>query len=433
LHRHTKRGDKKNQGKILGKETPLCYTEPMQSEKIALSIVTTLKENGFLAYYAGGWVRDLLLQIPSEDIDIATNAPPSKIVSLFPKTIPVGIAFGIVVVVQEGKEFEVATFRKDVDYQDGRHPSHIEFTSAKEDATRRDFTINGMFYDPFEKKVLDFVEGEKDLQNKIIRAIGSPKKRFEEDRLRMIRAVRFACRFGFTIEENTRKAIEEEASFLFPSVSIERIFQEFTKMSENNMAKALVLLQELKLLPQIFPSLSSISIEEIQKRVFYIPLFPKNTPVILKLLELFPSITQEETENLNRFLKTSNKDLSLSLFYLDSKRVLSQESSYLDMAHFYASSFSSLCLDLYIAHLQDKQSFIEKQEKIQKLLQPYIERLQKKIPFIESKDLAEKGIPNGKQMGLLLKEGEKIAINQLILDKKDILEKLQKSPLWPSP
>lgn len=144
--------------------------------KQAFVIVDTLSKAGFIAYYAGGWVRDLLLQHPSDDIDIATNAPPETIQALFPHTVPLGIAFGIVLVIIDHHGYEVATFRKDIDYKDGRRPNRIEFATAMEDAKRRDFTINGMFYDPLEEKILDYVGGQEDLQKKIIRAIGNPHK-----------------------------------------------------------------------------------------------------------------------------------------------------------------------------------------------------------------------------------------------------------------
>lgn len=195
----------------------------MQEHPQARFIVDTLIEHGFSAYYAGGWVRDFLLQRDSDDIDIATSAPPEAIQKLFPHTVPIGIAFGIVLVIVEGHQYEVATFRQDIEYKDGRRPAAIAFSSAEEDAKRRDFTINGMFYDPIEQKVLDFVEGIADLEAKIIRAIGDPHERIREDRLRMIRAARLACRFHFTIEENTKAAIRAHAKELFPAVAIERI------------------------------------------------------------------------------------------------------------------------------------------------------------------------------------------------------------------
>src|SRR5271169_6310620 len=136
----------------------------MEEHIQARFIIETLAKKGFVAYYAGGWVRDFLLNHPSDDIDIATNAPPETIQALFPKTVPIGIAFGIILVIVEGHQYEVATFRNDLDYKDGRRPSRIEFTTADEDAKRRDFTINGMFYDPLTGKILDFVEGKQDLE-----------------------------------------------------------------------------------------------------------------------------------------------------------------------------------------------------------------------------------------------------------------------------
>src|SRR5438105_13854856 len=134
----------------------------MEEHRQARAIVGRLAAAGFIAYYAGGWVRDLLLKHPSDDIDIATNAPPETIQALFERTVPVGIAFGIVLVILDGKQYEVATFRQDFDYTDGRRPERVAFTTAVEDARRRDFTINGMFYDPLKNEIIDYVEGQKD-------------------------------------------------------------------------------------------------------------------------------------------------------------------------------------------------------------------------------------------------------------------------------
>ena len=180
----------------------------MDKHPEALKIVQTLTQAGFIAYYAGGWVRDNLLNYPSDDIDIATNAPPEKVQALFPRTIPIGLSFGIILVVMDNHQYEVAAFRQDFDYLDGRRPSRIEFSSAEEDAKRRDFTINGMFYDPIQEKLLDYVGGQKDLELKTIRAIGDPHERIKEDRLRMIRAIRLSCRFQFAIDPLTEKALE---------------------------------------------------------------------------------------------------------------------------------------------------------------------------------------------------------------------------------
>src|SRR3990167_3399243 len=153
----------------------------MDEHPQARFIIETLAKAGFVAYYAGGWVRDLLLNHPSDDIDIATNAPPETIQALFPHTVPIGIAFGIVLVIIDGHQYEVATFRQDLDYHDGRRPSRVEFTTAIHDAKRRDFTINGMFYDPLKDEILDYVNGRADLEKKVIRAIGNPHERIKED------------------------------------------------------------------------------------------------------------------------------------------------------------------------------------------------------------------------------------------------------------
>ena len=159
----------------------------MEEHQQARIIVETLHRAGFLAYYAGGWVRDFLLNHPSDDIDIATNAPPETVQALFSHTVPIGIAFGIILVIQEGHTYEVATFRQDFDYQDGRRPARIQFSTAAEDAKRRDFTINGLFYDPVREEILDYINGREDIRAGIIRAIGNPHERIKEDRLRMIR------------------------------------------------------------------------------------------------------------------------------------------------------------------------------------------------------------------------------------------------------
>ncbi|HEX5035421.1 MAG TPA: CCA tRNA nucleotidyltransferase, partial [bacterium] len=228
----------------------------MEEHPQARQIVETLAKAGFVAYYAGGWVRDFLLQHPSDDIDIATNAPPETIQALFPHTIPIGIAFGIILVIIDGHQYEVATFRQDLDYKDGRRPSRIAFSTAAEDAKRRDFTINGMFYDPLKGEILDFVGGQKDLKQGLIRAIGNPHERIREDRLRMIRAIRLACRFRFQIEPETEQAIRAHALELLPAVAIERIVQELEKAHAfGTLRPTLIQLHDFGLLTPIFSSI----------------------------------------------------------------------------------------------------------------------------------------------------------------------------------
>ena len=233
-------------------------------KEIAKNIVYVLYESGFEAYFVGGAVRDMLMGIEPKDYDIATNATTKDVSSLFKRVIPVGVQFGVSIVVIEGEEFQIATFRSDGKYIDGRHPENINFSSAKEDAQRRDFTINGLFYNPLIDRVIDFVDGKKDIDNKLIVAIGDPYARFDEDKLRILRALRFANRFNFKIETETAKAIKKFVP-LINQVSQERIRDELVKMLTGpSPAQALDLLDKFDLLDILLPEVSNLKgVEQI--------------------------------------------------------------------------------------------------------------------------------------------------------------------------
>lgn len=198
-------------------------------ESTAHGIVRKLRAAGHVAYYAGGSVRDLLRGGVPKDIDVATAARPDDVQKMFPRTYAVGAHFGVIVVLENGFQFEVATFRSDGTYLDGRRPSEVHFATAEEDAARRDFTINGMFFDPEANEVIDFVGGRADLQGRLIRAIGDPGQRFAEDRLRMLRAVRFATVLGFEIEPSTWDAVVAHAPSI-NEISAERIREELVRI-----------------------------------------------------------------------------------------------------------------------------------------------------------------------------------------------------------
>jgi poly(A) polymerase len=205
-------------------------------------VLKRLREAGHVAYFAGGCVRDELLGIAPKDYDVATDAPPHRVRELFNNTQAVGAAFGVILVRQDKSVVEVATFRSDGAYLDGRRPSEIHFTNAEEDAKRRDFTINGLFLDPVENRVIDFVGGQEDLKAKILRAIGDPNQRFEEDHLRLLRAIRFAARFDLAIDDGTRDAIRSHTPKL-ARISPERIAEELRAMlppPSRNRAWALI-------------------------------------------------------------------------------------------------------------------------------------------------------------------------------------------------
>jgi len=179
----------------------------MTNRQAAIKVIKRLQQNGFQALLAGGCVRDMLLRRRAKDHDVATDAKPQDVIRLFKRTLKVGAKFGVVIVLTENQQVEVATFRTETGYADGRHPGSVEFATAAEDAGRRDFTINGMFYDPLKKEVIDYVDGQADLKSRIIRTIGKPAERFDEDYLRMLRAVRFSTQLGFEIESSTWSAV----------------------------------------------------------------------------------------------------------------------------------------------------------------------------------------------------------------------------------
>lgn len=195
----------------------------------ALEIVRRLQARGFRALWAGGCVRDMLMGQVPRDYDIATNADLQQVIGIFPHAQVVGAHFGVVIVRLDDYHYEVARFRRDLAYSDGRHPDGVVFVDEEEDARRRDFTINGMFYDPVADVVLDYVGGQADLKKKVICTIGDPHARFREDRLRMLRAIRFACRYHWPIEEKTREAIGELSTSI-ASISLERVRDEVVKI-----------------------------------------------------------------------------------------------------------------------------------------------------------------------------------------------------------
>jgi len=205
----------------------------MNQRQFAFEITQKLRQAGFEALWAGGCVRDQLLGITPQDYDVATNARPQQIRQIFGKkrTLAIGAAFGVITVLgpPSAGQIEVATFRTDASYSDGRHPDSIQFTDAAADAQRRDFTINGIFFDPLNERVIDYVGGQQDLQNGLVRAIGDPDHRIAEDKLRMLRAVRFAAKFRFQIEDATFQAIRRRAAGI-SAVSAERIGIEMSKM-----------------------------------------------------------------------------------------------------------------------------------------------------------------------------------------------------------
>jgi poly(A) polymerase len=240
----------------------MSQLDPVQAYQFAVEVVRKLRDAGYESLWAGGCVRDRLMGREPKDYDIATNATPIQIRDVFghKRTVAIGASFGVITVVgpREAGRIDVATFRRDAGYSDGRHPDSVTFSTAEEDAQRRDFTINGLFYDPLEQRVIDFVGGQEDLKQNLIRAIGDAQLRFSEDKLRMLRAVRFASTLSFEIDAGTFRAIQASAHEI-TLVSSERIAEELRRMLVHPARHhALELLRSTRLLPEILPTIAGV-------------------------------------------------------------------------------------------------------------------------------------------------------------------------------
>ena len=231
---------------------------PASLEKAARGLVQRLHDAGHVALYAGGCVRDKLMGVEPHDYDIATDARPGQVQEIFRRTVAVGAHFGVIVVLDGSYEFQVATFRNDGQYLDGRHPATVSFSTPEQDAERRDFTINGLFFDPLAEKLIDYVGGQRDLEARVLRAIGNPADRIREDRLRMMRAVRFATTLGFDIDGATWRAVSENARHI-GEVSAERIREELMKiLLSPRRVRGFDLLDEIGLLREILPEIEAL-------------------------------------------------------------------------------------------------------------------------------------------------------------------------------
>jgi poly(A) polymerase len=404
---------------------------------IATEVVKKLVEKGFIAYFAGGFVRDLLIKIRSSDIDIATDALPEEIAAIFPHHILVGAEFGVCIVQHKGHQFEVATFRHDISYEDGRRPSQIRLKSSpEEDAKRRDFTINGMFFDPIDGKILDFVGGQEDIEKGIIRTIGDPYERFSEDRLRMIRAVRFAMRFNFSIENATKKAITKLANSILPAVSMERIWQEFCKIrSAERFSEALLLMAELGLLETIFPPLQKTPKELFEKRLEGVTTVSSKVPTILILCQLFDAKDIPFILTLSLHLKASKAETKWIETFLETKALWQQDpllTMRYEWTYLLADHRARPCFELLFCKFSEhkQQEFWQRLDHFTEQFASHIDRIHKRKPLCQAKDLEAFGIRPGKKMGELLRLAEKIAIGANISQKEEVIAKLTQDPVW---
>ena len=314
----------------------------MTNRQAAIKVVKVLRQNGFEALLAGGCVRDMLLKRRAKDYDVATDARPDDVARLFRRTLKVGVKFGVVIVLIRGMHVEVATFRTEADYKDGRHPSSVEFTNAAEDASRRDFTINGMYFDPIEKKVIDYVTGQADLKKRIVRTIGNAEDRFGEDHLRMLRAVRFSTQLDFAIEPATFAAICSNAAAI-KKMSGERIAMELEGiLAAPNRSAGASMLIESGLAEHIFEGFSG---KRAAFAVGVLGHLPERIDFALGLAGFFAGFETEFAVERLRVLKLSNKLKKHMKYLLANKgRLLKEKMSVAELKQFLAEPYFK---DLY--------------------------------------------------------------------------------------
>ncbi len=377
-------------------------TKLMTNRQLALHIIRKLRGEGFQAYFAGGCVRDMLLGKRAKDYDVATDAHPEQVIGIFPRTIKVGAKFGVVMVMAGKITVEVATFRTEAGYFDGRHPSKVEFADVREDAVRRDFTINGLYYDPVEKKVIDFVEGQRDLKRKIIRAIGEPGHRFGEDYLRMLRAVRFSTRFGYKIEKNTWAAICHNVPKI-KNISRERIAIELEGILTNpNRAQGARLFVKSGLAHNIFDGLKT---KDAGRGIEVLASLGRSVDLALSLAAFFCKLDSAKAFGYCKTLKLSNDQLKDIKFLLEHRGVLNKPD--LPLASLKVILASPYFNDLYSLEssiLKADGKSLSNLTKLRKRAKALVGSDLTPAPLLDGHELISIGATSGPQVGLLSKE-----------------------------
>jgi poly(A) polymerase len=400
----------------------------MTLEQAALAVTKRLRQHGHQAFWAGGCVRDMLLGLPPADIDVVTDAVPERIVELFRCTRKVGMQFGVVLVRQGPLWIETATFRSDLAYRDGRRPEGVVFTTAEEDAQRRDFTINGLFYDPLEERVIDYVGGREDLQAGIIRAIGEPARRFAEDHLRLLRAVRFATRFGFVIEPATGAAIREHAAKL-TVISAERIREELDKMfSLPSRAESLRLIAELALLPHLYAG-AGLTADHLELALTAMAHLPGDADFALSMAAMLHMLAVEDVQQAGRGLRCSNQQTDETVWLVRHATVL-DEAGELPLARFKRllahPRFEDL-LALYRAvcaaqQRPDTGAAVARQRRAR-----LVPETIKPAPLVTGDDLIAAGLAPGPRFKRILDELYDAQLNEELLSREAALQRMHES------
>jgi tRNA nucleotidyltransferase/poly(A) polymerase len=384
---------------------------------VLLKIVRRLEKEGYQAVLAGGCVRDSWLGRPPKDLDVATSAPPIAVESLFTRTLAVGKAFGTIVVVEEGHSFEVTTFRSEGPYKDGRHPSHVNFTNMGEDASRRDFTINALFYDPVKTETLDFVGGIADLEGGILRTVGSPGERFDEDRLRMLRAARFVGQLGFALDVRALAAIASRAEAI-KSISAERILAEMQKLLQSPyLTQGLNVLRQSKLGEFVWPEIASVNLSRVHD--FFVFTGWENAFAALMWL----AAAGLETENRLRAWKSSRDSIQKVHAQIEGCRTLLDPQTK-TAARMKILGSPEVAEILVLA----SGAAPEKIDQLQKWIREFLDLAGPGAvlppPLVSGQDLLNTGMPPGENMGRVLKSLYEEQLEGRLSSKAEALKKL---------
>jgi len=427
--------------------------------ELATSAVERLQSAGFTAYWAGGCVRDMLLGNSPKDYDVATDASPDQVQKLFPGSVAVGKSFGVIRVPVEEEWFEVATFRRDISYTDGRRPDRVAFTDPKTDAERRDFTVNAIFYDPCRREFHDFVEGIRDLEAKVIRCVGEPRDRFREDHLRMLRGVRFASVLGFRIDQATREAIREFTPLIL-KISPERVGEELARiLTESPRAgDAVELLDNVGLLEQILPEVKALQGQEqpaefhpegdvFRHTVDMLNLMDKPSRQLafsLLLHDVGKPATARETEERIRFdghaslgadmarsamrrMRFSNEDTETvshcvhdHMRFIDVKRMRMGTLRRMIGSPAYPIELELHRLDCLASHgkLDNYEYLFEIEQKIkdEPVLPP---------PWLSGRDIIAMGVSEGPEVGRLLRLAYDAQLNEEVSSREELVERMR--------
>ncbi len=376
---------------------------PMTPRQAMLGVVRRLHDAGYEALLAGGCVRDVLLGRRPHDYDVATNATPATVADLFPRSLTVGVRFGVVIVRMGGRAVEVATFRSETGYADGRRPDRVVFTDARQDALRRDFTINGMFLDPLRDEVIDYVGGREDLQKGIIRAIGRPQERFSEDHLRMLRAIRFAARLGFTIDAATWRAMCEHANKL-GRISAERIGMELEYiLTDPGRGRGGQLLLEAGLAGAIFPH---VEIGRLQSGLKVLEKWPRRIGFGPALAAMLCYVEPEKVSRACRYLKTSNDIRHQAIWLVEHQEQLlrSIPLSKGPLKKWLAQPLFEILVTLLRCRLHAENRSLAVLRQLRRQIRDLGDEPIAPPPLLDGHDLMKLGCPAGPRLGRLMEE-----------------------------